>query len=211
MPPTYNELGFDVSYDPQSFPSFDAALQDCQSGRVEPAVCEARPIGSLGGFDFFSLAVRWNEAGLPMMAAELLAREATSGKSWTLFWVSLDEGFGTPGHGELFASPAGPLLRMPVRLSGTGAFNHHFLFLWRDRAWQEIDAEGWLQELKLPPGHGVWKGVVVDPRTFTVRSSVWRTGDGNCCPSGGEVEVRLTLRGRQLEIERQSHRPGRSE
>jgi hypothetical protein len=205
--PPHNRGGFDVSYDPRSFPSLDAALQDCRAGRVSPADCDARPVVSLGGYDFLSLAARWSEDGRPMLAVEVLARDGRSGKTWSLFSVAIKQGFGATGHVEYFTSPAGPLLRVPVQLSGTGAFNAHFHFLWRDGAWEEIDAQGWLKGLKLPPGHGIWKGVAVDPRTFTAHSRVWRDGDPNCCPSGGEVEVRLALKGRRLEIESHSHRP----
>ena len=210
-PPTSNELGFDVSYESQTFPSLDAALQDCREGRVARADCDARPIVAQAGTEIISLAARWAEDGRPMLGTELLARDTATRRVRTLFRVTIEQSFGATSHIEVFASPAGPLLRVPVLLSGTGAFNRHFHFLWRDGAWQEIDAEGWLRAVALPPGHGIWKGVIMEPRDFTARSAIWREGDGNCCPSGGEVEVRLTLRGRTLEIASQTYRPPRAE
>jgi len=206
-PPTYNEIGFDVSYESQTYPSLDVALQDCREGRVWQAVCIAKQVFSIGGYDFISFVASWNEDGRPMMSTELLAREITSGKTWSLFSVAIETGFGTTGHIEYFMSPAGTLLRVPVQLSGTGAFNKHFHFLWHNGLWQEIDTQGWLRTVRLTPGHGIWKGVVVDLQAFTARSSVWRDGDGNCCPSGGEVEVKLTLKGRTLVIESQAYHP----
>jgi hypothetical protein len=142
-----------------------------------------------------------------MMSLELLVRGKASGQVWSLFSVAIEKEFGTTGHIEYFLSPAGPLLKVPVQLSGTGVFNKHFHFLWHGGIWQEIDTQGWLRTMRLPPGHGIWKGVVVDPQAFTARSSVWREGDGNCCPSGGEVEAKLTLKGRALVIESQAYRP----
>jgi hypothetical protein len=140
-----------------------------------------------------------------MISSELLTRNSTSGQIRSLFSVAIETGFGTTGHIEYFPSPAGPLLRVPVQLSGTGAFNKNFHFLWHNGIWQEIDVEGWLRTIRLPPGFGIWKGVLVNPQTFTARSSVWRDGDGNCCPSGGEVEVKLTLKGRTLVIDSQTY------
>jgi hypothetical protein len=210
-PPTYNELGFDVSYEVESFPDLDATLRNCQEGMAGSAKCDVRATCTIGGYDFLSLAGRWSDDGHPMMSTELLAREAATGQVRSLFQVAIEAEFGAVGHLEYFSSPAGPLLRVPVRLSGTGAFNRHFHFLWRDGAWREIDAQGWLKAVSLPPDHGIWKGVEVDPRTFTAHTSVWREGDGNCCPSGGEVDVRLVLNGRKLEIESQSYRPERGQ
>jgi hypothetical protein len=211
IPPTYNDLGFDVSYDSQLFPSLEDALKDCREGRVGPADCVAKPVYSISGLDFLSLVSRWREEGLSMMASELLARDAENGKVWNLFRVAIDENFGTTDHIEPFASPVGMLLRIPVRLSGTGAFNQHFHFLWRDGVLEEIDTQGWLRTLRLPLGHGIWKGVVIDPQTFTAHSPVWRDNDGNCCPSGGEVEVKLILQGRALAIQSQEYHPPRPE
>jgi len=52
---------------------------------------------------------------------------------------------------------------------------------------------------------------LVGPARETDGSSVWRDGDGNCGPSGGEGDARLALNGRRLEIESQTDRPDRAQ
>jgi hypothetical protein len=210
-PPRYNYLGFDVSYESELFPSLDGILKQCREERMTPADCKTRLVCTIDGYEFISLVASWTEDGRTMMSSELLSRKTANGQVWNLFWVAIDLGFGSTGNIEYFESPAGPLLRLPVSIAGTGSFNRHFHFIWQNGAWWEIEAQEWLKELKLPPGHGVWKGAAVDPASFTARSQVWREKDGNCCPSGGEVEVKLDLEGRTLKIKSQTYRPKRSE
>lgn len=55
----------------------------------------------------------------------------------------------------------------------------------------------------LPAGFGVWKGGGLDMKTLTFQNSVWRSGDANCCPTGGAVTLRFRLdRGRFVVIEK---------
>ena len=209
----YNTRGFEIDTEVYVFPDVDAAVWDFHQrlGGPTAPISAVRTLVTIVGFEFLSVAgIRVGTAPRQHGSA-LLARRLADGQTWNLFEISIDDAVGGTEPLEYFQNPAGPLLRLPVPVSGTGAFNEDFLFLWRDGAWQEIDTQSWLQTLKLPPGHGIWKGVVVDPRTFTARSSVWRDGDGNCCPSGGEVDVRLALKGRRLEIESQSYRPDRAQ
>jgi hypothetical protein len=205
----YNNRGFEIDTEVYAFPDVEAAVGDFRQrlGGPTAPISPVRTLVTIEGFEFLSVAGIRVGAAPRQHGSALLARRLADGQTWNLFEISIDDGVGGTGPLEYFQSPAGPLLRLPVPVSGTGAFNEDFLFLWRDGAWQEIDTRSWLRTLKLPPGHGIWKGVVVDPRTFSARSSVWRDGDGNCCPSGGEVDVRLALKGRRLEIESQSCRP----
>jgi len=98
----------------------------------------------------------------------------------------------------------GEFLVVPGRYTGTGSFIEDRVFMPdHGRGWTEIRAaaydqetgDGWLSQLKayLPPGHGVWKGILVDYATLTGTTAVWRDGDANCCPSGGEISFRLKV------------------
>ena len=158
--------------------------------------------------DYRFSAVTGMHASAPARSGSaLIVQHRRSGRAWIVFGIFVDQGLGTAGRAEFFDSPAGPWIRMPVRLSGTGALHHDFHFLWRDGMLQEIDTQSWLQTLRLEPlgfaaGAGIWKGVTVNPENFTARTAVWQRGDANCCPSGGAVEVELELRDRVMVVKR---------
>lgn len=158
--------------------------------------------------DYLFSAVTGTHAPAPARSGSaLIAQHRRSGLTWIIFEISVDQGLGAAGQAELFNSPAGPWIRMPVRLSGTGALHHDFHFLWRDGTLQEIDIQSWLRTLRLEPlgfaaGAGIWKGVTVNPENFIARTAVWQRGDANCCPTGGAVEVELELRDRVMAVKR---------
>lgn len=52
--------------------------------------------------------------------------------------------------------------------------------------------ESTLKEL-LPPKHGIWKGGAFSLENLSYISPVWNEGDGNCCPSGGRIEMKFTI------------------
>jgi len=100
----------------------------------------------------------------------------------------------------------GEFLVVPGRYAGTGNFVEDRVFMpTMGRGWMQIRAApldpktgaGWFDALvaHLPPGHGVWKGIRVDYSTLTGTTAVWRDGDANCCPSGGELWFRLKVTG----------------
>ena len=105
----------------------------------------------------------------------------------------------------------GEILVVPGRYAGTGGFIEDRVFLPDDaKRWIEIgggvnaeNGTGWPDGLKayLPPGHGLWKGILVDYATLTGVTAVWREGDANCCPSGGEIAFRLHIAGPEPHLE----------
>jgi len=106
----------------------------------------------------------------------------------------------------------GEFLIVPGRYAGTGSFIEDRIFMAdHGRGWTEIAAagldlergKGWIDGLTLflPPGHGIWKGILVDYATLTGTSAVWREGDANCCPSGGEISFRLRVAGPEPHLE----------
>jgi len=100
----------------------------------------------------------------------------------------------------------GEFLVVPGRYAGTGSFIEDRVFMAdHGRGWTEVKAagldpesgEGWVEGLKpyLPPGHGIWKGIIVDYATLSGTTRVWRDNDANCCPSGGEIRFQLGVAG----------------
>jgi hypothetical protein len=98
----------------------------------------------------------------------------------------------------------GELLVIPGRYTGTGSFIEDLVFMPSvGRGWTEIrvgqldheTAAGWITQLYayLPPGHGIWKGIMVDYATLTGTAAVWRDSDANCCASGGKLWFRLAI------------------
>ena len=110
-----------------------------------------------------------------------------------------DARFGTP---RIIQSPAGKLLDVPGSMDGTGAFNAGSLYALDGDKPEEIDIESWLDDLakRLPKGWGAWKGIFPDYRTLSASTPLWKTGDGNCCPTAGRATIKLGIRDRRLVI-----------
>ena len=119
----------------------------------------------------------------------------------------VDARFGTP---RIIPSPAGRLLDVPGSMDGTGAFNAGSLYALEGDKPEEIDIESWLDDLakRLPKGWGAWKGIFPDYRTLGASTPLWKTGDGNCCPTAGRATIKLGIRDRRLVIVDLHIRPG---
>ena len=103
---------------------------------------------------------------------------------------------------EILRTGHGTFLYLPIRVDGTGSYNESEYYLRAGGAWQRLDSESWLKDLasRLPPGREIWKGVWPNLATLRAESGLWRKGDGNCCPTGGQVRVRLAIRDRRFVI-----------
>jgi hypothetical protein len=144
--------------------------------------------GSIGGFVLFQYA---------------------SGK-----WSVMDAGF----NGWRFSPPRlseSGLLHIAGYTGGTGAYNADRLYQWRDlgravdrEGWRAIDMRTWLKtiEEKLPEGHEIWKGVQFefgDPWSGIIaRTRLWRSDDGNCCPTGGSAVITFDIKDDRLVVSR---------
>lgn len=97
-------------------------------------------------------------------------------------------------------------------LSGTGAIRA-WCILGRDASgfhcwpWPDVTA---LVQQRLGAGEMTWKGLLAaeDPMValrpggrLTLRTGIYRQGDGNCCPSGGEIRLRFTPGRGRMELE----------
>jgi hypothetical protein len=82
-------------------------------------------------------------------------------------------------------------------ISGTGNFNDSSYLFWRE------DLQKWVKlsvnlSPELPPDLSITHGVWPDLQKMTAVSGLWRPDDGNCCGSGGTVEMTLTCDGNAL-------------
>jgi hypothetical protein len=113
---------------------------------------------------------------------------------------------------EMVESPAGVLLVVRVGHAGSGAILDYRAFRAEGAAWRALrvspwgedapEAKGWADDLatRLPEGHAVWKGILVDFATMTSTTSLWRPEDPNCCPTGGTADLRFAIVGDALRV-----------
>jgi len=125
-------------------------------------------------------------------------------EGWALFATAFDAyRYDTPRlveHDEI-------MLHVPGYTGGTGAHNADLLFVWGDTSaahhfenWRAIDLDSWpafVGEL-LPQGLEIWKGVDYDFGDWfygelNARTPLWRSDDGNCCPSGGWATIHFAI------------------
>lgn len=59
----------------------------------------------------------------------------------------------------------------------------------------------------LPAGRGVWKGSGLNMKSGCFAHFVWDDQDANCCPTGGMVLLRLSMRGNQLAVTHSAYDP----
>ncbi len=81
------------------------------------------------------------------------------------------------------------------QIPGTGN-NFYEDYFWFDRDGPvriDIDVIPKVLKAILPAGSGVWKGGGLHMKTLTYRMPVWKENDGNCCPTGGRVELKFRL------------------
>ncbi|MFT4955090.1 MAG: hypothetical protein ACI8U3_001472 [Brevundimonas sp.] len=107
------------------------------------------------------------------------------------------EGAGGP-DGDLFVAVAGTQ-------DGTGAQNADVMFRiveGGERPLVQIDNLSWRDTLddRLPQGLEVWKGVRFFYGALMAETSLWRTNDANCCPTGGEAFLDFEIRDDRLAL-----------
>lgn len=110
---------------------------------------------------------------------------------------------------ELIPTPAGVLLHVPIAVDGTGAGNESLEYLRVTGKWTLLDSASWLGELlkSAPAGLQILKGVWPDFKTMTARTSLYRDGDANCCPSGGSLLAKLAIAEGKIILESATYEP----
>lgn len=111
-----------------------------------------------------------------------------------------------PERPEVLATPAGPLLLVPSMHGGTGAFNAELIFRPLNGGWRDLEIDAWRTafDKQLPEELGVWKGVQYDWKTLSLDTSLWKSEDANCCPTGGSAEAKLAVEGDRLALKSMS-------
>lgn len=124
-------------------------------------------------------------ARMVLLADGMAARYTLRPVAWASGGVTYDApvvfggGDGTPTY-----------VAIAGRYMGTGNHNADLIFRWADDGeLVQVDNWSWRDTLdqKLPEGLEIWKGVDFQYAELFAASPLWKQGDGNCCPTGGEV------------------------
>ncbi|WP_054119361.1 hypothetical protein [Porphyrobacter sp. AAP60] len=92
-------------------------------------------------------------------------------------------------------SDDGVLIHVPGVTGGNGAGNADVLVLRTRGGWAKPDLESWYDAVNamLPDGFEIRSRVNFNFREMHASSPVWRTDDGNCCATGGVVQIDFAL------------------
>ena len=84
--------------------------------------------------------------------------------------------------------------------SGTGNFNIGQLYIQQADGLRLVDSDSWEKQLakRLPEGLGAWKGIYPDFGKMIAGTPLWKSDDGNCCPTGGYADVTLGFTGQKI-------------
>jgi len=104
---------------------------------------------------------------------------------------------------EIIRNRFGTILYLPIAVDGTGNYNESEYYIREAGKWERIDSDAWLVDLstRIPRGFEVWKGIWPDLHTMQAKAMLYRSGDANCCPTGGVASIRLSIRSKKLVIE----------
>ena len=106
------------------------------------------------------------------------------------------------GRPAIFTGTHGEFLIVPIQRTGTGGGNASEYYFWDGRAWQALDTQAWLVDLRqrLPQGLELRTGVWPDLRRMSASAALYRHGDASCCPTGGTALMDVALLNRQLTL-----------
>lgn len=122
----------------------------------------------------------------------------------TLIAAAQTEGWFSPPD-TVQNSDDGVLIHVPGVTGGNGAGNADVLLLRTRSGWARPDMEIWSDQVNamLPDGFAIRGGVDFNFRDMHASSPVWRQGDGNCCATGGTVQIDFALvDGKRLTVDR---------
>lgn len=104
-----------------------------------------------------------------------------------------------------------PVLVYRTRVPGTGHFfiEYHFFYDEQRKKPILIDMSEIGNSLSrlLPKGHSIWKGGGFNIENMTFSHAVWKKGDGNCCPTGGGVYLKLILKNGKFFVVEEKYDP----
>jgi len=89
------------------------------------------------------------------------------------------------------------VLTIRTRIPGTGQhfIEYHYIMSRKTGLPQAVDVSAIDRAIMsaVPKGWEVWKGGGLEFDRLRYSSPIWQPGDANCCPSGGKIEMTLTL------------------
>ena len=162
---------------------------------------EFRRVGRLNGFAIYDLFYRFDDhVDSKKIDWKSILVEVSPGRFREIYHLQ-------PTAAEIessFVMKAGQEEILGTRdlIPGTGAYEYEDYFWLSSAGAERIDISpiGKAVQEILPGGYGVWKGGGLDMRTLQYRMPVWKTGDANCCPTGGTVEVKFKLEGSRISV-----------
>lgn len=88
-----------------------------------------------------------------------------------------------------------PVIVTTFTISGSGNFTKLSAYSVNDDGFIKIESNFKEKIIPLHKGQGVWKGPFyrVEGGGLYENGSIWNEGDGNCCPTGGQFEVKIKL------------------
>jgi hypothetical protein len=103
------------------------------------------------------------------------------------------------------------ILGYRTRIPGTGHFyiEHYFTVDPVQGTPVEVDTSSIDEAIKkaVPKGYGVWKGGGLNFKAMTYTQGIWKPGDGNCCPTGGRIDLLLALEQSRLIVTNTHYEP----
>ena len=124
--------------------------------------------------------------------------EAEGARLNPLLWDFGGHGYGAPIPMGRDASGY-DLIALSGRYGGTGSYNADVVIRWipteTGSRYAQIDTWSWRGDLdaRLPEGLEVWKGVAFDWPNQMASTQLWRSSDGNCCPTGGSALLSFSI------------------
>jgi hypothetical protein len=187
-----------------------AAKLDCVSCKVSGI----EELGSVDGTDFAIARYEYfwspENGGKNCAYGSVLLKRLPKSTSVQPLWGSLsDLSPADSGSPKIIKTKARTLIQIPIRAEGTGAAQNDGILVWKDGKLHEINALSYEAELEshLPPGLGVNKGIYPDYEKMTVETGVWKKDDPNCCPSGGKLSAKLSLKNDRVVIDSYQFKP----
>jgi len=163
---------------------------------------EVRSVGKVQGFAIYDLFYRFDDhidSGQSDWKSILV--ENPPGQYREIY--HLQPTLAEIGPSFLLKAGRGEILGTRDQIAGTGGFYYEDYFWFEpggpvrialDPIWKAV------QSIPLPSGFAIRKGYGLDMESLTFHMPVWRERDGNCCPTGGTIDVKFKLDGGRVVV-----------
>jgi len=178
----------------------------CTAPRADSGTCKVEASGRIAGTTLAWQRRAYSD-GETTTAAGVVVYAVQGATARPIVWHDEDDaGFEDP---VLIASPAGRLLDLGGYMHGTGNFSAEVVLVEQAGGWRQLDTGAIASGLTahVPRGRGIWKGVYPDWKHMTAESPLWKSTDGNCCPTGGTVHATLKRDGLRILVDHAVYDP----